>query len=265
MSLRPRRPFRKPFKGPPKAGAPVPKPAAQAQPAPLAKCAKCQADLDGGATFCGQCGAPVRVGIKPKRTMVEVRRNLQKGRNLRTIRSGANTLLLLAALNIAGGFIVYLVFKDKCDKLLQMDTAAVREMIAAEGGNLADFERGIWAARHFGALCFAEYGLPGLIFLGLYAWARVSPLPATVAGLITYITVMVAGLAINPASLLSPVGWVIRLAILGALGSAIQSASAERRIREKELARKQAEELAKRRAALAQGEAEPEVAEESPG
>lgn len=238
--------------------------------APAAKCAKCQAALEPGATFCGECGAPVRAGVKPKRTRVEVRRKIEKGRNLRQIRTGANTLLLLAVLNMAGCLIVYLMFQGDLQRVLALDSPETRAALADQDGNLAEFDRAVWVARHWGELCFAEYGLPALIFLGLYAWARSSPLPASVAGLITYLTIMIAGFAFNPAALLSPVGWVYRLIILGALGSAVQSASAERRIAEREKSRKRAEDLARRNAASEQGVTEPvqgavETAEGNPG
>ncbi|MGD0094324.1 MAG: zinc ribbon domain-containing protein [Planctomycetota bacterium] len=261
MSFRPHRRPGHPFKLPPRQAATPAKPAA-----PPRQCAKCHANLDAGATFCGACGAPVRVGVRPRRTMAEWRRNLQKGRNLRLIRSGANTLLLLALLNLAGWIFVYLHYRSQYELLLEIDTGAARKLLAADGGDLAAFDKAVWLAQHFGAICFLEYGLVGVIFLGLYGWARFSPLPATVAGLITYLTVLVGGLAITPAALLSPGGWVVRVAILGALGSAIQSATSERRIHEKEVARQKAEELARRRAALAQGEADPAgVAKENPG
>jgi hypothetical protein len=230
--------------------------------APAGQCAKCHGSLEPAATFCGACGAPVKAGAKPKRTRLEVRRKIEKGRNLRQIRTGANTLLLLAVLNMAGCQIVYLMFQGDLQRVLALDSPETRAALADQGGNLAEFDRAVWVARHWGELCFAEFGLPALIFLGLYAWARSSPLPASVAGLITYLTIMIAGFALNPAALLSPVGWVVRILIIGALGSAIQSASAERRIAEREKSRKRAEDLARRSAASEQGVAE--AAQESP-
>ena len=82
--------------------------------------------------------------------------------------------------------------------------------------------------------------LPAAIFFGLYMWAKNSPLPAIVAGLVTHVTFTIATVAFNPQVALAPMFWVIRIAILTALAKAIQSAMHEKKMREKERKREEA-------------------------
>ena len=243
MALRPRKPFKKPaFKKPP-GGEDA-----------AAQCAKCQADLEAGAEFCGECGAGVKSNAKPRRSMVEVRRSLDKQKNKRLIQGGRDTMLWLGLLHLGAGIVIYLINKGDVDKLLSLplDDPMFRSMML-EKISESELTQSIFVAKHWGSICFVTFGLPGFILLGLYSWARTNPLPATVAGLVTYLTFLVAGFALNPASLLSIGGWIIRMAIIGAFTSAIRSASTERRIQERERAKRRREE---RERAAAEGDDE---------
>jgi hypothetical protein len=249
MALRPRKPFKKP----------APKKQDEADEPP-AQCAKCQADLEPRAMFCGECGAAVKASAKPRRSMAEVRRSLDKGKNKRLIQTGRETMMWLGLLHVGAGLVVYLINKGEMDKLLALplDDPMFRSMLL-EKFSEKELTQSIWLAKHWGAICFVTFGLPGFILLGLWQWAKSNPLPATVAGLVTYLTFMVAGFALNPASMLSPVGWIFRAAIIGAFASAIRSASTERRIQERERARK------RREAAEQAEESDDEMEEEESG
>lgn len=234
MALPPKRPFKKP----------VPKKVEkEEEEAPPAVCVKCEAEMEAGAAFCGECGTPVKAKMRPKRSMGEVRRNMEKQRNTRTIQGGRNTMLWLAILHLAAGVVIYLMYKKQMESLLSLpfDDEDFRSAMSVKGISARELDQSLWAARHWGAICFISFALPGFILLGLYGWARTNPLPATIAGLVTYLTFLVAGFALDPSALLSPVGWMIRLAIIGALTSAIRSASTERRIQERMRKKKERE------------------------
>jgi hypothetical protein len=218
--------------------------------------------LEPHATFCGKCGMPVRAGIKKKRSIGEIRQRIKVGKD---IRGGQWILGALGVLCLIGACASYLASAT--------DAAMVREMaknpefierMTDAGVSEADLNRAVWEANHLFLLCFLSYGLPGSIFLGLYFWAKQNPLPANVAGLIVYITVVVASFALNPKAMLNPIGWVIRLAIIGSLAAAIQSAAAKRRIDERERARLKAKREAARADAAEDAE-EPDEAVESAG
>lgn len=89
----------------------------------------------------------------------------------------------------------------------------------------------VWVANHWGLLVFLSYFLPGLIFIGLYAWAHSNPLPALVAGMAVYLTFMIVGIVLDPRAAISIVGWVIRIAIITALSNGIKSAMQERNLK----------------------------------
>ncbi|MCZ7645136.1 MAG: zinc ribbon domain-containing protein [Planctomycetota bacterium] len=180
-------------------------------PVETAVCPKCQGVLEAGATFCGHCGASLATGRK--RTYKpgdRVRKSMQRNRESK-IKGGRNVLLILGMLHflVAAGIYVYLsVYADELS-------------VAGETG---------LAAQGLMKLVVFYYGGLGVVFSGLYLWARSSPLPALVCGLVVYLTFMVVAIVINPASLLSPIAWIIRLGIVGAFTGGIKSALEMRRI-----------------------------------
>ncbi|HYF48776.1 MAG TPA: zinc ribbon domain-containing protein, partial [Planctomycetota bacterium] len=97
-------------------------------PAPPKTCTKCAAEIPAGASFCEACGTPLKAGAKPKRSLVEIRRNVEKGRNTRTIASGRNTLLWVAILNIGLGLLVYFLMADQFRTTADMDPEWVTEV-----------------------------------------------------------------------------------------------------------------------------------------
>jgi hypothetical protein len=239
-------PSRKPgIKGP----ALKPPSSAGAQPAsPPATCTKCNAALEPGIAFCGECGAPVKRGVKPKRSMAEVRRNLERGKNLRQVNEARKVLLWVGVANMVIGLLLFLFMYAGLHQ-----ASSLRDHGAVE--NNPEFQSLYY--RLILIIVVVGCELPGIIFFGLYVWAKTSPLPATIAGLITYLTFMIASIALNPQLALSVIGWLIRIAIIGALAKGIQSAAYEKKMREKQRKR----EAAASAAAQEDGdsEAEPQV------
>ena len=211
-------------------------------PAPPKICAKCAGEVPAGASFCEACGTPLKAGAKPKRSLVEVRRSVEKGKNSRTIASGRNTLMWVAILNLGLGLLVYLLMAGQYHTTPNMDPDLMIE-----------YQK---AGRLFFIICLVSFFLPGVIFLGLYVWARTNPLPATMSGLIIYITFLIAGIALNPETAKGILAWVIRIAIIGSLWNAVKSAQTEKRARERELEK---ERLRREREAQAQPDSEDEV------
>lgn len=163
--------------------------------------------------------------------MTEVRRNLERGKNLRQMNEARNVLLWVGAANFIIGLLMFLAAYAGIHQL-----SSVRDHGALE--NDPEFQ-----SRYFQlmlAVVVVGFELPAAIFFGLYFWAKKSPLPATIAGLITYLTFMIASIAMNPQLALSIVGWFIRIAIIGALAKGIQSAAYEKRMREKQRKREAA-------------------------
>jgi len=257
VTLPPRKPVRPAAKPPlkkPLIKAPVKPNVAKlsAAPAkPAATCAKCQAQLDPGSQFCGECGAPVKYGLKPKRSLAEVRRSVERGKNVRQINEGRTMLLWVAVALVVIGILSYF---SAYSELHQAESLRDHDAL------LNDAEIQSRIMHLVVAFVVVSYFLPSAIFFGLYAWAKTSPLPAIIAGLVTHVTFMIATIALNPLVALHPMFWVVRVAIITALAKAIQSAAHEKKMREKERKREEA----RQRAELAAngGEAEAEAAVE---
>jgi hypothetical protein len=64
-------------------------------------------------------------------------------------------------------------------------------------------------------------------------------LPATISGLVVYLTFLIAYFAMDPKAMLSLWGWVFRIALITALANAIRSAASERRYQEMERRRRE--------------------------
>jgi hypothetical protein len=207
--------------------------------------------LDPGAQFCGECGAPLKSGLKPKRSLAEVRRNLERGKNVRQINEGRSWLLWIAVGLSVLGVIAYFVAYGELHQL---------ESLRDRDNPLNDAEIQSQIMHLVTVFVVVGYFLPSAIFFGLYVWAKTSPLPAIISGLVVHVTFMVATIAINPQVALAPMFWVIRIAIITALARAIQSAAHEKKMREKE--RKREAERRRAEAAAAAENAEPEAAVE---
>lgn len=69
------------------------------------------------------------------------------------------------------------------------------------------------------------------IFWGLYFWARRSPLPAAIVGLVVYVSVILLDAAADPTTLSN--GWLVRGIIIYVLAKAISAGIKHRRIMER--------------------------------
>jgi hypothetical protein len=74
----------------------------------------------------------------------------------------------------------------------------------------------------------AVLGIIGLVFLGLAFWARRSPLPAAITGLVILLTLWALDAVVDPAS--AAQGIVLKLIIVVVLGRAIQAGLRHRKL-----------------------------------
>lgn len=72
-------------------------------------------------------------------------------------------------------------------------------------------------------------GIVGLLFLGLSLWARRSPLPAAITGLVVLISLWVLDILANPAAIAQ--GILIKILIIAALGKAVSAGMKHRALR----------------------------------
>lgn len=70
----------------------------------------------------------------------------------------------------------------------------------------------------------------GAIYIGLGVWARRAPLPATITGLVIFISLQALSGILDPASLLT--GWIIKFLILAALINGVKAGLKHRQLRQ---------------------------------
>jgi hypothetical protein len=143
-------------------------------------CPHCSAENSPGAAFCGSCGKamPMR-GSGPRVVNADQLPASSAGVKLvgdelsKKTRKAANTLLIVGILQWVVGVGVVLLIAS-----------------TAPGGLGA-----IPMPRLVGALLPAL--ISGAAFLGLYFWARISPLPATIVGVVIYCTLVAINVAVT--------------------------------------------------------------------
>ncbi len=154
---------------------------------PLAEnCPTCKATVDSNAKFCESCGYPIAGTEFEKNEFdyaYEVKRyELEKAQGV--VKSGVNTLYVLAGLIFVGDMVVYGISKKV-------------EMLIA------------------GIL------LP-IIFLLLAQWSKKKPFTAMVVALVFYVTMIMADAFANPLNIAS--GIILKVIVIGAMIKAIKGA-----------------------------------------
>lgn len=110
----------------------------------------------------------------------------------------ANALLALAILQILAGIVLWM--------LSGQDLGAMR----------------------IGKAVAVAVAVIGVIFFGLFLWARRSPLPASIVGLVLYVSLMALDVAADPKQIFS--GIIIKIIIIAVLIKAIQAGMEHRRL-----------------------------------
>ena len=196
----------------------------------MLSCPHCQASNPVGSDFCGSCGKALPSAVPSTPRIVADYATTGAGQSLqldelhKQSRKAANWLLVVAVIQIAIGALLFVVSKNM------------------QGGN---------ALIDMGAMSIAAM-IVGVLFLGLFFWARKQPLPAAIVGLVLYVTLsildyVVLFMSISEAreqGLLPPAGsgntssptpglgipWM-KIIIIGMLVQAIQAGIKHRRLK----------------------------------
>jgi hypothetical protein len=181
-------------------------------------CPHCGAANVAGANFCESCGKalPSAAPAGPRVVTGDVLPYSAAGQDLLAVelqkqtRRAAITLLVIGILGLVAGAIFFII-----GMRVAAPNAAIDPRITG-----------------------ATFCIMGLIFLGLYFWARSSPLPATIVGLVIYLTILGIGVVSTIAAARSgegvrgsPVG-CIDIIIIVLLVQGIQAALKHKRLRE---------------------------------
>ncbi|HZN62398.1 MAG TPA: zinc ribbon domain-containing protein [Planctomycetota bacterium] len=194
------------------------------------KCPKCGTAVPVGEKFCSSCGFQIQVSAADARDIgARIGLKHEKQTHQQRIRSGRTTILVVAILAFIGSVAVYFIASSELAK-------ARREIDAARGNDQFDQEKVEEAAVEYRkssrlvAILVGINVLLALCYLGLWFWAKVKPLPATLAALILFITVQVASAAIDPKELVR--GLILKVIIIAFLIKAVDSARKYQRMQE---------------------------------
>lgn len=169
-------------------------------------CPHCGANNEGDAAFCAHCGQAVPTGESSGPRFVDdgVLPTTDAGHALKTEQLAKQTKKAAGALLAVG--ILQLVF-GTC--ILAMG----KQMFAnVEPGQLV-------------MVLASVYGM-GVLYFGLFFWARRSPFPAAIVGLVIYVTMVLLDVLADPTSIWR--GIIVKIIIILVLARAI-SAGAEHR------------------------------------
>ncbi len=169
--------------------------------ATTAACPHCGAESGVGAAFCQQCGkalpgagrAEPRVIAPDAVAFTDAGRQLQCEELRQKARRAAVVLLAVAIIQTLVGVAVLALMYSTTSHDPAVQLQPVLPVVL------------------FGLAAF---------FYGLWFWARTHPLPAAIVGLVTYVSIIVAGGVNDPSTLLR--GWIVKLIIVVAFAKAIQ-------------------------------------------
>lgn len=194
------------------------------------QCPKCGAAIAPAETFCGGCGYQVQASETDRRDIgARVGLKHEKQTHQQRIRSGRTTILVVAILFILGGAYYYFDGRNEIQK-------AEKEIDAARGNErfdqdrVAEADREIKKASAQNTVQLAVNVLLVLCYFGLWMWAKTSPMPATLAALILFVTLMAVNAVIEPKTLVR--GIIVKVLIIAFLVKAVDSARKYQRMRE---------------------------------
>lgn len=176
----------------------------------MTSCPKCHAAVKEDQTFCEACGVPLKEGAVRKETS-SAPADLIPPKHQKQIREARLAILLVAILTI--GVAIFYWFQ------LQSEMAKVNS-----NPDLFLIEKAVTAAKAaiFGTL------IVGLLFIGLFFWAKKNPFGASLIALIIYITNLVVAAAIDPETI--PKGILLKVIIILVLGRGVQTGLAHRKL-----------------------------------
>jgi hypothetical protein len=180
-------------------------------------CPHCSAGNPAEATFCGSCGKalPTLHASGPQLVMGDMPASSGAGNKLlgdelaRTTKKAATALMWVAILQTIFGPIALMAAKAKMER---------------ESGMVFELQ----------PIAYVIIFSVAAAFWGLFFWARKSPLPAAIVGLVLFITLHVVDAVADPATLLQ--GWIVKIIVVVVLSKAISAGLQHRRLLEAEAA-----------------------------
>jgi hypothetical protein len=173
------------------------------------KCPHCGAANPAGSAFCESCGKALPAAASSGPRVVSADQLPQSAGATRMVsdelvkqqKKAANAMLTVAIIQVFFGIVLYLLLKNAPG-------------VKANPGQL-------------NLVVGMVMGI-GVIYFGLYFWARKSPLPAAIVGLVLYVTLMVVDVISDPAAMTR--GIIVKIIIIALLAQGIQAGLKHKRL-----------------------------------
>lgn len=193
------------------------------------RCSKCRGWVAKGEKFCGACGAKV---LSRADRIRAVHRSQERQATLQGVNRGRRWMLIVAVLTLFGSAFSYLAGMGELDKQIKEAESGFVGMTPEERDAALRKESGMgWqelVEHNRGQVIFQTTVLAalGAIFLGLWWWAQTNAFAAALIALLLYITALLVGAVLDPASLLK--GIIVKGVIVVALFSAVSAGYRQR-------------------------------------
>ncbi|MEZ5988254.1 MAG: hypothetical protein R3F30_03875 [Planctomycetota bacterium] len=187
-------------------------------------CPACGAEVEQGKSFCAACGAKVGEGAATPRRSSQARRHAERisGERDKHIRRTARWLIAIAVFFVVGGIGQGILGQKQADKALaRFANDPPDEVYYLEDEEITVGELRDRVQLEVTLIYVVNFFLAAAM-LGLYFWARGSPLPAFMTALGLYLAVIVLNAIVEPDSLYK--GILIKVLIILALVKGIQAA-----------------------------------------
>lgn len=172
-------------------------------------CPKCNETAAPNQAFCENCGAPLKGGVVRKRAPRK-RVSHAEREYARHIKHAQITIFVVAALSFLAALMIFLLMQSRFSGSWPTDVLVM----------------------------FIGQLVVGIIYIGLGFWSASNPFAASLTTLILFITLILIGAVINPASILmgGMVGIGIKIVIILCLLSGIKSSLGYRRLKARQQA-----------------------------
>lgn len=188
-----------------------------APPGPTRMCPKCHANVPGDQAFCTNCGEPLQEGKTrreiPRSSSSSPLGSLVDEQHRKHIRGSRIAIMFVAVVTIIFSIIAWINLENEIARINRDPTMVVLEDVVAQN-----------------RLIIGATFVIGLVFVGLFFWAKKNPFSACLTALIIYLTNIIVALGIDPSSLVR--GIIVKIIIIAALANGVKSGLAFRKLKE---------------------------------